>query len=77
MSRESAARISALKDQDYAEYLRLARNTKDKRLRTLLDKTDSIISDLGLKVCSLTSGSIGESQGLGAVISNLGHKVYP
>ena len=52
VSREAAARILALKDRDYAEYLRLARNTKDKRLRTLLDKTDAIISDLGIKVAS-------------------------
>ena len=50
MSREVAARISALRDQDYEEYLRLAQSAKDKRLRTLLDKTAEIISDLGLKV---------------------------
>ncbi len=50
MGREAAARIVALREQNYEEYLRLARTTKDKRLRTLLDKTDTIISDLGLKV---------------------------
>ena len=50
LSREAAARISALRDKNYEEYLRLARTTKDKRLRTLMDKTDSIISELGLKV---------------------------
>ena len=56
VSREAAARILALKDRDYAEYLRLARNTKDKRLRTLLDKTDAIISDLGIKVAGFAHG---------------------
>ncbi len=50
LSREAAARISALRDKNYEEYLRLARTTKDKRLRTLMDKTDNIISELGLKV---------------------------
>ena len=50
IGREAAARIVALREQNYEEYLRLARTTKDKRLRTLLDKTDAIISDLGLKV---------------------------
>ncbi|CAL8470241.1 g9783 [Coccomyxa elongata] len=50
VGREAAARIVALREQNYEEYLRLARTTKDKRLRTLLDKTDTIISDLGLKV---------------------------
>ena len=57
VSREAAARILALKDRDYAEYLRLARNTKDKRLRTLLDKTDAIISDLGIKVAGFALGA--------------------
>ena len=52
MGREAAARIVALREQNYEEYLRLARTTKDKRLRMLLDKTDTIISDLGLKVRS-------------------------
>lgn len=50
MGRETAARIVALREQNYEEYLRLAHTTKDKRLRTLLDKTNAIISDLGLKV---------------------------
>ena len=50
ISREAAARISALRDQDYEGYLRLAQSAKDARLRTLLDKTAEIISDLGLKV---------------------------
>eukprot|EP00884_Botryococcus_braunii_P017901 jgi/Botrbrau1/4795/Bobra.0325s0017.1 len=48
--REEQERIKALKENDYAEYLRLARHTKDKRLRLLLDKTDEIISQLGVKV---------------------------
>ena len=52
ISREAAARISALRDQDYEGYLRLAQSAKDARLRTLLDKTAEIISDLGLKVCT-------------------------
>lgn len=48
--REEQARITALKERDYAQYLRLARHTKDRRLRLLLDKTDEIIRELGIKV---------------------------
>ncbi len=47
--RESAARVAALRQNDYTEYLRLAQHTKDARLRTLLAKTDAIIEELGLK----------------------------
>jgi hypothetical protein len=59
LSREAAARISALRDKNYEEYLRLARTTKDKRLRTLMDKTDNIISELGLKASSPSSSCPG------------------
>lgn len=50
MAREEAARLAALRSNDYEEYLRLARHTKDKRLKQLLDKTDDIMRELGLKV---------------------------
>ncbi|KAK9808778.1 hypothetical protein WJX72_003449 [[Myrmecia] bisecta] len=58
VSREAAARIMALKDNNYEEYLRLAHNAKDKRLRTLLDKTDNIIAELGLKVEAQRAGTL-------------------
>ncbi len=50
MTREQNARIAALKEDNYEEYLKLAANTKNQRLRTLLEKTGSIIEELGLKV---------------------------
>ncbi|KAK9834176.1 hypothetical protein WJX81_005712 [Elliptochloris bilobata] len=50
VGREVAARVAALRENDYGEYLRLTQHTKDARLRTLLGKTDSIIAELGLKV---------------------------
>lgn len=50
VAREQNARIAALKENNYEEYLKLAANTKNQRLRTLLEKTGSIISELGLKV---------------------------
>ena len=50
MTREQNARIAALKEDNYEEYLKLAANTKNQRLRTLLEKTGSIIDELGLKV---------------------------
>ncbi len=50
ITREQNARIAALKEDNYEEYLKLAANTKNQRLRTLLEKTGSIISELGLKV---------------------------
>lgn len=55
VAREQNARIAALKEDNYEEYLKLAANTKNQRLRTLLEKTGSIISELGLKVspCSV------------------------
>ena len=49
VTREQNARIAALKEDNYEEYLKLAANTKNQRLRTLLQKTGSI-SELGLKV---------------------------
>ena len=49
MTREQNARIAALKEDNYEEYLKLAANTKNQRLRTLLEKTGTIISELGLK----------------------------
>lgn len=68
----------ALREQNYEEYLRLARTTKDKRLRTLLDKTDAIISDLGLKVPrSLSKALLFSSQGgdvRGRLGSGLAHR---
>lgn len=51
MTREQNARIAALREDNYEEYLKLAANTKNQRLRTLLEKTGSIIEELGLKVC--------------------------
>ena len=50
VARELNARIAALKEDNYEEYLKLAANTKNQRLRTLLEKTGSIIEELGLKV---------------------------
>lgn len=51
MTREQNARIAALKEDNYEEYLKLAANTKNLRLRTLFEKTTSIIEEMGLKVC--------------------------
>lgn len=48
--REANARVLALKAHNYEEYLRLARNAKDERLRDLLKTTDKIMVDLGVKV---------------------------
>lgn len=53
VAREANARIAALKEDNYEEYLKLAANTKNQRLRTLLEKTGSIIEELGLKVGAL------------------------
>ena len=50
VTREQNARIAALKEDNYEEYLKLAANTKNQRLRTLLENTGSIIDELGLKV---------------------------
>ena len=54
MGREAAARVAALRENNYGEYLRLAQHTKDARLRTLLGKTDSVIEQLGLKARPLS-----------------------
>ena len=51
VTREQNARIAALKEDNYEEYLKLAANTKNLRLRTLFEKTTSIIEEMGLKVC--------------------------
>jgi SNF2 family DNA or RNA helicase len=48
--KEGEARINALKNQNFEEYLRLAKETKNSRLTTLLEKTDNIILDLSVKV---------------------------
>ena len=58
MTREQNARIAALREDNYEEYLKLAANTKNQRLRTLLEKTGNIIEELGLKVCFPSSPSI-------------------
>lgn len=50
VEREAEARINALKDQNFEEYLRLAQETKNSRLMTLLESTDNIILDLSMKV---------------------------
>ena len=50
-SKEAGARLAALKSHNYEEYLRLARNAKDDRLRQLLSTTDTIMVELGKKVC--------------------------
>lgn len=50
MAKEGEARINALKNQNFEEYLRLAKETKNSRLTTLLEKTDNIILDLSVKV---------------------------
>ena len=55
VGREAGERLRALRDKDYEAYLRLATRAKDQRLRTLLAKTDDIISELGSKVCCILS----------------------
>ena len=55
-SREEMARIAALRSHDYEEDLRLAQRTRDKRLRTLLDKTQAIITELQQKVARRLCG---------------------
>ena len=50
IEREAEARITALKNQDFEEYLRLAQETKNSRLKTLLESTDNIILDLSMRV---------------------------
>lgn len=57
VSRLAAARLKALKDNDYETYLKLALSTKQKRLKELMKKTDDIAVELGLKV-SLPSSRI-------------------
>lgn len=79
MGREAAARVAALRENDYGEYLRLAQHTKDARLRTLLGKTDSIIAELGLKArrpsCECPA-SVLLSAKPGAVPSVVGPELY-
>lgn len=48
--REANARIMALKDNNIEEYLRMARETKNDRIHTLLNKTDGILVELGMKI---------------------------
>lgn len=50
VAKQGEARINALKNQNFEEYLRLATETKNSRLTTLLEKTDNIILDLSVKV---------------------------
>eukprot|EP00803_Ostreobium_quekettii_P000818 evm.model.scf_544.7 EVM.evm.TU.scf_544.7 scf_544:32803-45870(+) len=50
VSRLAAARLKALKDNDYETYLKLAQSTKQRRLQELMKKTDDIAVELGLKV---------------------------
>ncbi|DBA90498.1 hypothetical protein WJX77_002407 [Trebouxia sp. C0004] len=63
VTREQNARIAALKEDNYEEYLKLAANTKNQRLRTLLEKTGSIIEELGLKVHDQRSATTAEEEG--------------
>lgn len=48
--RMANARIMALKDNNIEEYLRMARETKNDRIHTLLNKTDGILVELGMKI---------------------------
>merc|ERR1712091_220586 len=48
--REANARIMALKDNNIEEYLRMALETKNDRIHTLLNKTDGILVELGMKI---------------------------
>eukprot|EP00210_Caulerpa_lentillifera_P001183 g1139.t1 len=50
VSRLVAARVRALKDHDYSTYLELVRNSKDERLKELMQKTDDIMIQLSVKV---------------------------
>lgn len=53
MSRVADARLAALRDNNYAEYCRLAAEARDDRLNELLAKTDDIIAQLGIKARTL------------------------
>lgn len=50
VSRLVAARVRALKDHDYSKYLELVRNSKDDRLKELMQKTDDIMIQLSVTV---------------------------
>ncbi len=49
MSTAADVRLAALRDNDYAEYVRLAAEAKDERLNELLAKTNYIIAEVGAK----------------------------
>lgn len=49
-SRETQARLNALKLQDYSSYLELAAQAKDSRLREVIHATEAVMDDLILKV---------------------------
>lgn len=49
-SRETQARLNALKLQDYTSYLELAAQAKDSRLREVIHATEAVMEDLLLKV---------------------------
>lgn len=53
-SRETQARLNALKLQDYSSYLELAAQAKDSRLREVIHATEAVMDDLILKVRDLT-----------------------
>ena len=48
--REANARVMALKENNMEEYLKIAQNAKDGRVKTLLNKTEGILVELGMKI---------------------------
>ena len=51
-SKEEAARLSALRRQDYSEYLRLAQAAKAGRVQDAIDATERVMRTLTEKVRS-------------------------
>lgn len=50
-SKEEAARLNALRRQDYSEYLRLAQDAKAARVQDAIDATERVMLVLTEKVC--------------------------
>ena len=48
--KEEKERMRLLRNNNYDEYVKLLRQTKNKRLNELLDQTDKFLQDIGLKV---------------------------
>jgi SWI/SNF-related matrix-associated actin-dependent regulator of chromatin subfamily A protein 2/4 len=50
MAREQRERLAALKAEDEESYFQLVRDAKDQRVKTVLQKTDDLLQQLGTKI---------------------------